>query len=204
MAPILRIKARWTGFSGAPGYSVFHFADFTEPDATGPSQEEAQSAADRVQAFYQTLVNYLPGVLEIGIESDAEVLDDDTGTLQELITIVPPTPTLGSMGSAQGFSGPTGAVVNWRTSLVHRGRRIRGRTFLVPLLSSAFSDDGTLADGVRTTIQDAAQTLAATLDAPDLGIWSRPSAPGLADGQWAAVTGVSVPDMAAVLRSRRD
>ena len=204
MAPILRVKARWTGFSGAPGYSVFHFADFTAPDATGPEQAEAQSAADRVAAFYEAITQFLPNPLRITVEPDLEVIESTTGELQELIGITAPATVQGSAVNTVPWAGPVGAVVNWRTSLVHRGRRIRGRTFLVPLLSSAFEMDGTLTPTARDTIQARATTLAATTEAPDLGVWARPSAVGAADGQWAAVTGVTVPDLAAVLRSRRD
>lgn len=204
MAPILRVKAEWTGFTGAPGYSVFHFRDFGTGEGGTPTDEEAQSAATRTQAFFQSCVNYIPGPVRIGIASDCELLEETTGELIDVVPITPPTQTAGSAASAQTYSGPVGAVINWRTSVVHRGRRIRGRTFLVPLLSLAFESNGTLGATARQTILDAANTLAGTGNSPDLGVWSRPSAPGMADGNWGVVSGVTVPDMGAVLRSRRD
>lgn len=204
MVLILRVQARWNGFSGAPGYSAFHFRDFGTGagDGTDGDTAQAQAAADKLTAFFTTIAERLPEGLTVQPEAEVELLEDSTGQLENVLGITPLPPVTG-VGTGN-YSGPVGAVINWRTSLVKNGRRIRGRTFLVPLVSSCFTGDGGLSSITIDDIQNAANTLSATDSTPDLGVYSRPSASGATDGKWAVVSNSSVPTLAAVLRSRRD
>lgn len=192
---LFRVKARWTGFSGAPGYNVFHFDAATE--GAGPT---AQECADELRTFYSALITRLPSAVSINIESGVEVIDELTGQLTDFAQITPGTPIVGS-GSG-GFSSPTGACVNWLTDGVRNGRRLRGRTFLVPLGGSSYDADGTLGGPTLTAIQAAADVLAAS--PVDLQVYGRPTAAGAADGYAEGVTSARVADKAAILRSRRD
>lgn len=204
MVAILRVQARWGGFSGAPGYSAFHFRDFGTGEGTGTDGDvtQSQAAADKLTAFFSTIADRLPEDLTVQPEAEVEMLEDTTGELLDVFGITPLPPVLGvGLGN---YSGPVGAVVNWRTALVKNGRRIRGRTFLVPLVAASFGADGGLSSIAQSDIQNAANTLSATDSTPDLGVYSRPSAVGATDGQWAVVSSTSVPVLAAVLRSRRD
>jgi hypothetical protein len=76
------------------------------------------------------------------------------------------------------------------------GRQIRGKTFVVPIISSAYFSDGTLDGATVTGLLGPANTFLATT--PHLAIYSRRASAS------ATVTSAAVPDMAAVLRSRRD
>lgn len=204
MVAILRVQAKWSGFPGAPGYSSFHFRDFGTGSGDGlePDIAQAQSAADRLRTFFGGMATKVPGSATIEIESEVEMLESTTGALIDILPISPPLP-VDCLG-AVSYSGPVGGVVNWKTSLVHRGRRIRGRTFLVPFTSDCFSTTGGLDPTIRDDIQSHAEVLSANPGTPDLGVWSRPSAAGATDGQWAVVASCNVPLLAAVLRSRRD
>lgn len=197
----MRVTARWSGFSGAPGFTVMHFRDFdTEGDVT---QAQADSAVNRVGGFFNAISTALPSAVTVSISGDVEILEDSTGTLVDSVTAAGiPLPVQG--GATGNVAGPAGAVVNWRTGSIRNGRRIRGRTFLVPLATSVYAEDGTLSPGVQSTIQTAATALVASTGTPDLGVYARPSGPAAADGQWVVATGANVPDMVAVLRSRRD
>lgn len=192
---IFRIQARWTGFTGAPGYSAFHFDAATE--GAGPT---AQACADAVGAFFVSVRDHLPSGVRVSVEAEVQRLEETTGELIGFETITAPAPALGN--SAGNWSAASGAVVIWSTGGVRSGRRIQGRTFLVPLGGTGLSTDGTLSAAAQSTIQTAATTLADSITA--LHIWARPTAPGAADGQIASVTSARVPDMSAVLRSRRD
>lgn len=195
---MFRVTARWTGFSGAPGYSNFYFSSgFLDGGLLG---DEAQSLANRVAAAFTEMRTMLPGDVNIGIEPEVPVIDSDTGVISAFNTISPPAAIEG--GAIDQFAGPVGAVVTWRTGDLRNGRRIRGRTFLVPLSTATFSDDGTLASSQFSYLQDFADTLMGGAGEGDLGVWSRPS--GGSGGVFATVTGYTIPDMAAVLRSRRD
>lgn len=191
---VFRVTAEWTGFSGAPGYSVFHFS------AIDPSTAQAQAAADAVGTFFKSVSAHLASGVRVSIQPGVDVLDEASGQVQELLSITPPA---GSSGPTSGsYAGPVGAVVHWITGDVRNGRRVRGRNFLVPLGGSAYDSQGTLGTLTLTAIQDAANILLTTT--PVLQTWARPSAPGATDGAAYIVLTARVPDKAAVLRSRRD
>lgn len=204
MAPVYRVKVRWDGFSGAPGFSVFHMRDFAEGGGDGgdPTEAGAQAAADRIYGFFNAVRTQMPTSVDLSIEPEVELLEETTAELIDMFPVTSEATLSGS--SASSFAGPVGAVVNWRTSVVHRGRRIRGRTFLVPLSMPSFTTGGVLATATLGPLRTAAEALIAPGGSPDLGVLARPSAPGASDGRWAAVTAANVPTMAAVLRSRRD
>lgn len=195
---ITRITARWTGFPGAPGYSNFYFSAGWFDG--GLFREEAEMLATRVRNAFGGISAALPSSVRIEIEPEAVVLDSDTGMASEFINIDTPSVVEGQNNA--DFAGPVGAVVTWRTDDLRNGRRIRGRTFLVPLASVVFEADGTLDATWRERINDFADELRGGVTDGDLGVWSRPV--GGSGGVFATVTGHTVPDMAAVLRSRRD
>lgn len=201
MTDMLKVKTRWSGFTGSPGWTNFYLRD----DAQGfLSQEQADAAVARVRTFWQAIADKFPAAVSLQIQSDVEVIDDATGEMQSVFTSTAPPAIVGTNGIAT-FSGPTGAVINWRTAGVRNGRRVRGRTFLVPTSTACFQNDGTLENAHRTVIQTAADAFASLSGtAPDLGVWARPTTKGASDGAWYRVANATVPDLAAVLRSRRD
>lgn len=191
---MLRVTALWSGFPGAPGYSNFFFA------GGGGLISDAQQVAQRVADAFAAVAPRLPVDVTIQVEQAVEVIDSDTGMTTDFREISTIPPVVGSGGAS--YAGPTGAVVNWRTNDLRNGRRIRGRTFLVPLSTASFATDGTLSEAAREDVQDfAAVLIGGDLDS-ELGVWSRPI--GGAGGVFATVVSSTVPDMAAVLRSRRD
>lgn len=154
-----------------------------------------------VHGFFDGVAADLPSSVSIDVLSQVEVLDDISGQLvdysddpEELDPV--------SGGSSGNFSGPSGAVVNWRTSTIVDGRRLRGRTFLVPLNNSAYEPDGTLSNAALVRLNNAASVLSGAGFGSGFGILSRPSGGGAI--RFGEVTGHNIPDMAAVLRSRRD
>lgn len=195
---MFRVTARWDGWSGAPGYSNFYFGSgFLDGGLIG---DEAQMLASRVRSAFDELSTLLPEPVRISIESEVPVIDSDSGMIQSFNTIDPPSPVTGRPDST--FAGPAGAVVTWRTGDLRNGRRIRGRTFLVPLSTGVYQDDGTIKESQFPFLRDFADILVGGGLEGDLGVWSRPS--GGSGGVFATVTGYTIPDMAAVLRSRRD
>lgn len=204
MVNILRVTARWSGFVGAPGYTVLHFRDFGTGDGPGgePDAAQALAAAERARTFFASVATLLPNSVTIQVQSEVDMLEDTTGQLQDSFSVAPPAVVTGTGGTG-GYAAAAGAVVNWRTASFRNGRRIRGRTFLVPLAGGSYQSDGTLNDTFRTTLVNAAQALTDSAGSPDLGVYSRPTAVGT-DGRWVIATGSTVPDMAAMLTSRRD
>lgn len=192
---ILRVKVRWTGFSGAPGYNVFHFGQWDVPDLS-----HAQGAVDALSTFYTSLRLYHPAAVKWDIDPAVEVLHSPNGELISYLQAAQPA-TISATGTGN-WSSPTGYCINWLTDTVRRGRRVRGKSFMVPMSASAMSVDGTLDSSALTAINAAANGLAAGAG-PALIVYGRPT-PDTSDGVVADVMGIRVADKAAVLRSRRD
>lgn len=107
----------------------------------------------------------------------------------------------GGVNAAAGV----GACIGWTTGGIVNGtkgpRKLRGRTFLVPLSAGAYQSDGTLSPLCITDLTALGQ---AFRNAGPLAVWHRPLAPGAADGNSYGVVSHKVRDKVAVLRSRRD
>lgn len=191
---ITRVTVLWTGLAGLPGYTNFFFGGAATPAALTGIRED-------IRAAFSTLTTYLPNGLETSTIGEHAILDEDTGALIEYVSS--DASVLNVVGSGTGaYSGPSGAVVNWNTNTVNRGRRVRGRTFIVPLVNTAYDSSGTLSGPALTALNNFANLLVGEGAANQFGVWSRPV--GGTGGVFGPATSHSVPDMAAVLRSRRD
>lgn len=204
MVQMFRVRVEWTGFVGAPGYTNLFFRDFNTPD--GPigdgDVEQATAAVTRARTFFDAIKGLCPAAVRWTFPSTVDVIESTTGELTGGIGVVAPANVQATgVGS---YSAPNGAVVSWRTNTIRTGRRIRGRTFIVPLNNSSFGTDGQIIAGSVATLKAAADALASSAGSPDLVIWARPTGPGTNDGSMGFVTAATVPSKAAVLRSRRD
>jgi len=90
-------------------------------------------------------------------------------------------------------------MVRWNTDSIVGGRRLKGRTFLLPIESVNYDSAGTLVTACLNNFQTAANTLEAV---GKLLIWHRPQQGG-SDGVVGPVTSATVPDRVAWLRTRR-
>jgi hypothetical protein len=194
MATLHRVRARWSGFQGSPGFSNFYF-----DTAALPNLGALRTFFDSSKGFWA------PGV-SVQIENTGDTISDQDGSLQGSWS----TTSVFSVDSAGtgGYAGAAGAVVHWNTSTVVRGRRLRGRTFLVPMNSSAYDTSGTISSGLKTNLEGAAAAMVSALGST-FRIWSRPlrnptTGAITANGTNSAVTSSRVPDLAVSLRSRRD
>lgn len=192
---VFRVVAEWTGFTGAPGYSVLHFSGIG-----GGGSDAVQPAVDAARSFFQGLTTDLPNTVRIRIQPNVDILDENNGDLVGYATATAPEQVAGLQPGP--FAGVAGACITWTTGDVRNGRRVRGRTFLVPLSAQAYEGDGTLNSATITRLNAAATALRNTT--PVLQVFARPSAKGASDGFGATVTGHRLSDKAAILRSRRD
>jgi hypothetical protein len=151
-----------------------------------------------VHGFLNALVGYIPAGLQITVQATGDIIMDTDGSLAGTWGEAPVAVVQGS--SAGNYTGASGAVVHWLSSGVVRGRRVRGRTFLVPLGPNAYDVGSGLTTAAITAIKNAADGLV-TAGGGGFVAWSRPA--GFSAGSSHAVTGTRVPDLAAVLRSRR-
>lgn len=195
MVNVLLVQSVSTGFPGAPGFTTFAFAH-----GEGASVDlQFETAWD----FWDSMKGSFPTTWSVVLNTEHRVVDEATG---ELVDIIPLSGTgvspaiAGTSGTAFG-AGVAGAVLSWRTLTNNRGRRVRGRTFLVPMRAAAYDANGTLAGNLANDLASAATSALITPE-NDFGIWSRPRA-GLG-GKFAGATAVTCPDKVSYLRTRRD
>ncbi len=207
MTTLYRIRTLWTGFAGAPGYTNMYFG------TTDPLQAGAQEAGQACATFWNAIKGFMPDDVSLTLDTAVALIEDVTG--QQTGELALTGLTASNVGtSTGGFFGPTGACVSWGTGTFLYGRRVKGRTYLVPLAASASNTTGGLDTTARTTIQTAASTL---VSGPgQLVVYTRPREAKSAEesptgkaitarpGSSSLVTSAVVRDRAAVLRSRRD
>jgi hypothetical protein len=192
--PVARTRTVWNGITGAPGYTELSFIT----DGTTPTEGAACISA--TVDFFTSVSALVATTTNFSVDSEISFFNEATGALEEITAVSPAPDNLGGGFGSQG-PGPTGAVIGWSTGGINWGRRVRGRTFIVPLAAGCYQSDGTLTSGTVTQLSSAATDLVADADT-EFGVWSRPR--DNVGGAAFPVLTWRVPDMAAVLRSRRD
>lgn len=200
MGRIIRVKINWTGFVGSPGYTNLHFEPTNEADPW--SQPMVDAAVAKVQAWLVAQRPYLPAVVTTGIDPQIAELDEQSGRIEAFWTVVPAASAPGTFNG--NYSAASGYCISWSTGGVWNGRRIRGRTFVVPLGSNALATDGTIDTGALVDFRARAVTLTSPDNNTRLVVWRRPTNEVIPDGGAYAVTGSTVRDKVAMLTSRRD
>lgn len=168
--------------------------------------------------FMQPLVDFwtavapgMPTEVKIQIEPFGDTIDDSNGGL---VGSWADTPIGQISGSDVGpYAAPCGASIRWLTNTIVDGSRPTGRTFVVPLASAQYAVNGSLLDGELAALREASTNLVEAVS-PNFVVWHRPKfgpkptgggeRPLVRAGSHAPITGSSVTDVVAVLRSRRD
>lgn len=207
MTTLYRIRSVWSYTPGGPGYTNMYFGT-TDPLAAG-----AQTAANDVQAFWTAIKPQLNTAISIQIDPAVVMVEDfSSEQVGELVLGSPPPAVVGT--AAGNYVGPAGASVQWNTASFLYGRRVKGRTYLVPLAVVCFDSNGTLGTTALASFSTAATAL--VNGASNLVVYTRrrlakaanpiTGAPAVSarPGASSGVISANVRDIAAVLRSRRD
>lgn len=187
---LARVVVEW---AGAPvkglAVNVLHYA----ADGGPPNPAAILSAYNAVKAN-------IPNNVTITVPGSGDVIEDTTG---ELLSVW----SAAGGGTVTGTASPAaaagvGACVTYRTGGIINGRKLRGRTFLVPYSASAYDQDGTLTVNAKT-FTDAFAT--AIMASGPLAVWHRPKKGGPGnDGNSYGATLAITHDKVAYLSSRRD
>lgn len=180
---------RWSGGRIGSGASVFHFAATASPTV-------AQAAATAIDAFFFAIRAQIPAGITLRGDAEVRVLNAD-GTLENVLTVTPGAAILGTGTGA--WANGIGGMVRWNTASVVNGRRLIGRTFIVPLRSGAFTS-GELGGTALAEIQAAATALVGAMSGASaaLQVWSRTNA------TVSEVISAQVPTRPSGLRTRND
>lgn len=191
-----KMVARWDGWGGGPGFSNFYFSG----ENTGA---ELDDKLDAIHDFFAGVSGDLPNAITITFQPTVVRINEATGDQTDEVSIpTVPGPVTGLGGP--NFSSPSGACVSWLTGVTVGSRKLKGRTFLVPLASIAYGPDGSLNDTILTEIRTAAAIFVQRCNTggdSKLVVWHRPV--GGAGGQAVQCVSSVVADRAAMLTSRR-
>lgn len=209
MTSVYRVRAVWAGFTGAPGYTNFHFTD-------AGTDAQRNAAGTAVHNWFAGINTFLKQTWSIQVQSEVAEYNVESGELVGAAAMTTVPATVYGMDSTSSWAGGTGFSVQWTTGMIADGRRIHGRTFVVPALG-CFEADGTLTGACITAVGSANQALINASGA-EFAIWKRVwTKPTLEmtgaqikafkqeqiDGKLAIVTGAFVKDTASQLRTRR-
>jgi hypothetical protein len=193
MASYARVLTRWVGGPSSPGLTVMNVRYDSGAGA---------GVATAVRAFWDSLKTYIPSAYTLSVDATMDTHDVATGTLNGSISAGAAPASV--VGTAVGsYAAGVGARVNWNTSAIVRGRRVNGRTFIVPMAVVAYQSDGTILDSTVTAVTTAAQTLRGALVTAGfpMAIWTAPTQAG--PGALNDVFDAACADQVAVLRGRR-
>lgn len=196
------VRVEWSGTTGGPGLTQFAIA--ASGGATWTAAN-AQSAVDTVRGFMVLNQPYIPNEVTLQVQPDVDQYDELTGQLVATTTAgVTPTSVLG--GNTGSYAGGAGYRYNWRTGVIRNGRRVNGKTYIVPAAASIFTTDGTLGSPQVTSFNTNAATFLSNLASGGLGlvVWSRPNELTGMPGAMSGVSTGDVSDKSAILRTRRD
>lgn len=196
---LLRVRTLWAPPTGGQGVSTQYF------DETGATAGSIANLMTAVRAFFVACQGAAANGTWWSWESELAVIDEVSGDITGYYSITPPA-TANAVGSGN-YSAAAGACVTWQSQRVLRGRRMRGRTFIVPLSGGALDSNGTLGSGTITALLTAGNTLITAANAAGhaMVVYSRPDpAHGIVTGEIGVVELARVTDKTAVLRSRRD
>lgn len=195
---IFRVRAVLSGYQGGPGLMTQYFS----PAVAGFNEALAQLSVDRVRDALSAGSELWGNWATWSVDGTVDEINEANGQLVSSLTVLPRTVTGTNPSTAIG-PAPAGACINWLTAEIKRGKRVRGRTFLVPLYSAAFQNDGTLNTSTLTSVAEFGDAMndAGATDLVHV-VWSRPIAG--TGGTKHGITGHRTADKAAVLRSRRD
>lgn len=194
MTSLNRVVIEYTG-GAVVGRSctVLHYS---ASDNAAPPVAAIRAAFDAAKALF-------PTSLVITVPGSGDVINDVDGSLVGVWSAVPPASVAGT--GSDFFAAGVGACIGWSTGGIVPGkkgpRKLRGRTFVVPLATANYDQQGTILDGAVGVIN----TLAGALQAAGpLAIWHRPNPTLALAGNSYGVVSHRVRDKVAYLSSRRD
>ena len=183
-----RLRCEWTGTGvEGPGLSTF----FAEADGTVAISVGATG-------LFNAVKSWIPSGTTIYVPNGGDVIDEMTGTLTGTWGTSGGTTITATGGGA--FAGGVGARVVWETDTIRAGRRVRGSTFICPLITTGYDGSGTLAANVLTALGQGVADMLVQVPT-QMRVWSRPR-PGLV-GAGVQVQRGTAPDKVSWLRTRR-
>src|SRR5665811_35028 len=100
MGDISRVRSVWSGFPGGPGVTTMFFVD-------------TATAVASLHTFWNDLKGLFPTDVHIQVENAGDTLESTTGALSGAWSSDAVASVVGT--SAEKYSAPSGACINWLT-----------------------------------------------------------------------------------------
>lgn len=154
--------------------------------------------AGHIKAFFTAVKATFPTGITWTIPNSGDLLDSTTGLLTGgFVTTGGGTETSGGTGS--NFAQGVGGRIVWNTDGIFKGRRVRGATFMCPLVIDYFEGANAISSVATSNWATAAASLLTAQ--PTMCVFSRPS--GGVAGEVNVIASATIPDKVSWLRSRR-
>lgn len=197
MATLYRLRVDLSG-SAVVGQSVMTFYSLS---ATSGLPAATKTWLDALKANF-------PPSLVFTVPNGGDSIDDSTGQLTGVWSQGTGGTVTGT--GVGGFLQGTGVRIVWNTNGITGGRRVKGSTFLVPLMGTDFDSSGRLQPTSLTALQGPTTTFL-TGQSPNLVVWSRPVAAHVKNGvsvparsgSSSPILSYTIPTFVSTLRSRR-
>lgn len=189
---LFRHRWTWSGNGIGLGFSSFY-------NAGGTAQPLADAAGVLMNGILGATGSNLPSGVTVVPDPLCDLIDPTNGQLVNSQPVTPPATVTG--GASVSYPAMAGMCVTWQTVGVVGGRRVRGRTFFVPITTSKYQPDGTIDNTYLASCRVVAAAFATSAATPV--VWHRPTAVGSTDGVAFYMTGAKITDKAAMLTSRR-
>lgn len=195
---IAQLQVTWSGLTGLPGYSFFYVRSTAA--SIGP-----------IPVFLDAIKTYFPAPLTWNVNPVWKLLDETNGKMTG-VGGGGAQPAIAAQGSTS-YASAQGAQIKWGTNGFNRGRRVWGRTYLVPLIQAAHGAGGLITSTTVGTINSAAEVMRQAYTG-NMVVWSRPVFEKDADGKPTDVVkypgtiydivSTTTPTKSVVLTRRRD
>lgn len=151
MAKVSAVSAVWTVGIGGPGVGKYWFNELLDATAR-------QAAVDSVRSLLFTAGSALKTTWSIQVGQTIQNFDLTTGQLtDEVLAGTKPPLVSGSFADASAHTAGVGARILWRTGVVLGGRKVVGRSFLVPL-AGVYASNGNISSTFIGTMKTAITT----------------------------------------------
>ena len=190
MPTLSRVRVNWIGSAVTGGGVSTFYSTNSDPSALVAA----------LKVFFGSFNGLFPSTMELQYPGSGETIDETSGAVNGAWAITPPSNTIGAGGN--NYAAGVGCRIRWNTAAITRRRRVRGSTYLVPIVNTLYDTTGTIDNSSLALIQGAIPTLLAA-DSGSIRVYSRPQTTTSNDGAAHPITSGLAVDKVSWLRSRR-
>jgi hypothetical protein len=188
---VLEYSVQWTGGRIGTGFTNFHVVEFADA--------EVNTLGPAIRTWFNAIKGTVASNVTWTFPAEVRKYDTETGTLLEALPVTPEA-SLAASGSGS-YNAAAGRLVRWQTGSIVAGRRLIGRTFIVPTSNTGFGTNGEVSSSTISTDNTAHGVLLGALNSGDfkgLAVWSKTA------GVARRINSGATLQKATVLRSRND